>query len=193
MNCIQNFVKNIKDRPEYIGILGIVITILGTILPAIYIANVPMSYIEGDGKYIVLSMVIVGILMWKKKAIISLVPTLLSCLLITRYLYVTTSTRVPESYIVGLVKNGPGIYLMIIGLCLCLAYGVFGSNKIKEKEKVKLNLKYYLIGLILPIIGIYIWVIDRNKYKEKSTNALRGALLGLVIFLAISLLYSLNI
>lgn len=192
MYYIQNFIKKIICRPECIGILGIVLVIIGTFVPIIYIANMPMSYIQGDGKFLILAMVIVGFLMYRRKAIASLVPTILSCGLMIRYVYMTAPAKVNEQLsVLEVVNNGPGIYLIITGLCLCLAYGILGSNKQKEKKKVDFNIKYFLIGLILPIIGLYLWLINRIKNAEKATNSLRGSLYGIVIFLAICLVYSL--
>lgn len=183
--------KILNNKAETIGVLGILLVIIGTIVPTIYIANMPMNYISGDGKFLVIAMIIVGILMYFKKAIVSLIPTGLSCALLVRYLWMTTPTKAAELNLIKIATYGPGIYLMIIGLCLCLFYGAAGRQVIKEKEKLPFNKKYFFISLILPLIGIYFFVKYDKKDKEKSKNSLRGATLGFIIFFAFILIWSL--
>lgn len=177
--------------PLNIGILGVILTIIGTIIPNIYLVNVPMSYIEGDGKIICLMMIFVLLCIWRKKAIISLIPTFVSCGIFTYYLYNTTPTKVMSQQLFEIATYGPGTYLMIIGLCLCLYYGVCGNNIGRPKEKIDFNIKYFLLGLILPLIGYFIWITKRYESKIKSHNCLNGAIIGTVCFLAFILILGL--
>lgn len=185
--------KKIKITPELIGILGVLLTCIGTIVPTIYIANMPLNYIEGDGKFIALAMIIVLTFMMKKKAIFSLIPTTLSCGILIRYLWMTAPTKAIEMNLIRIASYGPGLYLMIIGLSLCLIYGTWGNQEKVKKERIAFNKRYFVISLIFPIIGIYYFIHYYGIYKEKAMNGLRGASLGLVMFLGITISYILTI
>ena len=183
--------KKFKLNPDIIGWLGVFTTLLGTILPTIYVANVPMNYISGDGKFIAIAMCFVLFFIIRKRAITSLLPTTLACFLLGRYLFVTAPTRAVEIGLDKIAVYGPGLFLMIIGLCLCLAYGVVGKQKVIEKEKIPFNRRYYFLSLFFPIIGIYWFITYDKKDKIKSMNSFNGAVLGCSIFFAYILVHSL--
>lgn len=187
---MKNFLKKLIE-PSSIGIIGIVLTILGTIVPSLYITNAPISFIYNDGKFVVIFMLVTLLLLIKNKAGLSLIPTILACFVFGVFMTNTAPNKAMEAQLFEIAKYGPGCYMMLIGLCLCLYYGMTGRNVGTKKEPVTFRGKYFVIGLILPIIGFYLAIINKHNDKEKMHNYLLGASIGTLIFLFTVLIFGL--
>ena len=57
----------------------------------------------------------------------------------------------------------------------------------KKREKINNNIIWWILGLVLPPLGIIMYFINRKKDKGKSKQLLTGSIIGLIIYLVVIL------
>lgn len=51
------------------------------------------------------------------------------------------------------------------------------------------NFKWWILGLLLPPLGLVLYFINRKKDRNKSKELLKGSIIGLLIYLFVALIF----
>ena len=127
----------IKKYGKWIGLGAILLTIIGCLLPFAQVTGVvqndSISYVEGDGIFVLILMVISAILLLLKKNIASLVFTIISFIIL-----IVDAVNVSKYFVsfgsLAKIGYGVGFYFVLFGLIITLVMTIliFISNKISK-------------------------------------------------------------
>lgn len=101
-------------KKDVIGYIGCIVAGLGLFLPFLNLLFVEINFFEGDGKIVLLGLIICAIFILKKKPIITLVSSLI-CSGITIYDLINTLKNLEYN---DLIQIEVGFYLIMLGLVL---------------------------------------------------------------------------
>ena len=108
----------IKYR-KYIGLGGCLLAIIGCFLPWATALGYSVSFVDGDGKYLIIATIVSAILIYLKKDKISLIPTIIAVVIYLKDALNTFSSN---------VSLGLGIFLILIGLVGMVIYPFIKEN-----------------------------------------------------------------
>ena len=103
----------VKNR-KYIGLGGCVLSIVGCFLPFASALGINASYINGDGKLLLVAMIVSAVLIYLQKDKISLIPSAIGALIFLFSAFKVLGTS-------G-VSMGIGLIIILIGLICAIAY-----------------------------------------------------------------------
>lgn len=121
-------------KKDVLGYIGCAMAGLGLFLPFLNLLFVKINFFEGDGKIVLIGLIICAIFIFMKKPIITLISSLL-CSGITLYDLINTLVKLEFN---TLIQIEVGFYLIMLGLILIIISSVL---MIKERkiEKQQLN------------------------------------------------------
>ena len=105
-----------KNNSQYLGLGGCALAIIGCFLPfaSTSILGLTVNYIDGDGKILLIAMIISAVLIFLKKEKISLIPTCIGGVLFL----IDAFKALTSSYI----NIGIGIIVILIGLICAIVF-----------------------------------------------------------------------
>ena len=103
----------VKNR-QYVGYLGCALATVGCFLPFASVLGISVSYMSGNGKILLVAMIISAVLMYMKKEKASLIPSCIGALI-----FLNNAFKV-----IGMsgASLGIGIIVIFIGLAGAIAY-----------------------------------------------------------------------
>ncbi len=118
------------NKNEIIGYIGCIIAGLGLFLPFLEVLTIGVNFIEGDGKIVLVGLIICAIFIFAKMPIITLVASLL-CVAITGYDLFNAFSEVDFS---SVVQIGVGTYIIGVGLTLIIISSILQIKNNKNKK-----------------------------------------------------------
>ena len=76
--------------------------------------------------------------------------------------------------------------------CGCLVQQEANQPTIKEDPNKKVGW-FTVLGILIPIAGFIIYLVDKQEYPRKSKAAGKGALIGIISHVVVSILFSIII
>ena len=119
-------------KKDILGYIGCIIAGLGLFLPFLNLLFVKINYFEGDGKIILIGLIICVIFIFKKKPKGALISSLL-CSGITLYDLIYILVKLEFN---PLIQIEVGFYLIILGLILIIVSSIL---MIKEQKIEKIS------------------------------------------------------
>ena len=116
-------------KKDVLGYIGCVVAGLGLFLPFLNFLFVKINYFEGDGKIVLIGLIICAIFIFMKKPNVTLISSLL-CSGITIFDLINTLVKLEFN---PLIQIEVGFYLIILGLILIIVSSIL----IIKEQKIK--------------------------------------------------------